>query len=86
MTQINHPDYYNAGGIETADFIDAHGLNFNKGNVIKYVVRAGKKQGENAVTALLKAQWYLSREIIRAGHEQELIEGILSPLIHKEAE
>ena len=63
MTQINHPDYYNSGGIEAADFIDAHKLNFNLGNVVKYVVRAGRKQGEDAVTALLKAQWYLEREI-----------------------
>lgn len=64
MTQINHPDYYNSGGIETADFIDAHALNFNRGNVIKYVVRAGKKHGEDTLTALRKAQWYLAREIL----------------------
>ncbi len=63
MTQINHPDYYNSGGIEVSDFIDAHNLNFNRGNIIKYVVRAGRKQGEDAVTALLKAQAYLEREI-----------------------
>ncbi len=47
MTQINHPDYYNSGGIETADFIDEHGLNFNRGNIVKYVVLAGKKQDED---------------------------------------
>ena len=83
-TQINHPDYYNSGGFETADFIDAHGLNFNRGNIVKYIVRAGKKNGEDAVTALLKAQWYLSREIIRTGKEQEATEpahGELRPLI-----
>ncbi len=74
MTQINHPEYYNSGGIEAADFIDAHGLNFNRGNIVKYVVRAGKKDGEDALTALLKAQWYLNREIIRTGKEQEIAE------------
>ena len=63
--QINHPDYYQ-GKIEVIDFIEAHDLNFNLGNVVKYIVRAGKKQGEDAVTALDKAQWYLCREIERS--------------------
>lgn len=85
MVQIEHPDYYNSGGIEAADFIDAHGLNFNKGNVVKYVVRAGRKQGEDTLTALLKAQWYLNREISRARQEQN--EGLLvSSSIIQEAE
>ena len=63
MTQINHPEYYNSGGIEAIDFIEAHNLNFNLGNVIKYITRAGKKDGEDSITALRKAQWYLEREI-----------------------
>ena len=70
MTQINHPDYYQApNGLEVADFIDAFNLNFNTGNIIKYVTRAGHKYGEDAITALLKAQTYLNREIIRVCHE-----------------
>ena len=75
--KIHNPDYYTKGEVSVADFIDAYGLNFNRGNIVKYVVRAGKKQGEDAVTALLKAQWYLGREIIRAGHEQEQLEQML---------
>ncbi|MBR0251123.1 MAG: DUF3310 domain-containing protein [Synergistaceae bacterium] len=63
MSEINHPDYYINGGIEAIDFIDAHCLNFNLGNVIKYITRAGRKDGEDALTALRKAQWYLEREI-----------------------
>jgi hypothetical protein len=83
MTQINHPDYYNSGGIEVADFIDAHKLNFNMGNVIKYVTRAGRKQGEDALIALQKAQWYLNREINRVGQEQNA--GLLaSPVVIQE--
>ena len=65
MTQIEHPHYYNSGGVEAIDFIDAHGLNFSRGNVIKYVVRAGLKDGEDELTALLKARFYLDREISR---------------------
>ena len=65
MTQIEHPDYYRFGGIEAIDFIDAHGLNFNLGNVVKYVTRAGHKEGEDTLTALSKARWYLDHEIER---------------------
>ena len=65
MTQIEHPDYYRSGGIEAIDFIDAHGLNFNLGNVVKYVTRAGHKEGEDTLTALSKARWYLDHEIER---------------------
>ena len=74
MTQIEHPDYYRANGYEAADFIEAFNLNFNLGNVIKYVTRAGRKNNEEAITALLKAQTYLLREISRIGHEPENIE------------
>ena len=65
MSEINHPNYYNAGGIEAIDYIEAHSLNFNLGNVIKYVTRAGHKQGEDRKTALAKAKWYLDREFSR---------------------
>jgi len=46
------------------DIIDVckdYTLNFNKGNILKYVVRSGKKYNE--LQDLLKAQDYLSREI-----------------------
>ena len=65
MTQIEHPHYYNSGGVEVIDFIDAHSLNFSRGNVIKYIVRAGLKYGEDELTALRKARFYLDREIQR---------------------
>lgn len=65
MTQINHPEYYVKKGIEAIDFIEAHSLNFSLGNVIKYITRAGHKEGEDTLTALKKARWYLEREIER---------------------
>ena len=55
MTQTNHPEYYRSNGFEVADFIEAFNLNFNLGNVIKYICRAGHKDGEEAITALIKA-------------------------------
>ena len=63
---IEHPDYYfTDNGFQVIDFIEALDLNFSRGNIIKYVSRAGKKDGEDELTALEKAQWYLDREIER---------------------
>lgn len=69
MAQISHPDYYN-NGIEAIDFIESHKLNFSLGNAVKYIVRAGLKNGEPTQEALQKAIWYLEREIERLNHEE----------------
>lgn len=58
---VNHPTHYTTGGIETIDFIEAKKLNYNLGNVIKYLTRADYKG--NKLEDLRKAQWYLTREI-----------------------
>lgn len=57
------PDYYKSNGVETIDVIEAFDLNFNLGNVIKYVLRAGKKDGEEKEKDLNKALFYLKREV-----------------------
>jgi len=59
--QVNHPPHYTAGGIETIDFIEAKGLDYNLGNVVKYVSRADQKG--NKLQDLEKARWYLERAI-----------------------
>lgn len=61
---VNHPPHYKVGGIETIDFIEAKGLNYHLGNVVKYVTRADHK-GER-LENLKKAQWYLEREIAKS--------------------
>jgi hypothetical protein len=58
---VNHPSHYKAGGIETIDFIEAKSLNYNLGNVIKYITRSDLKG--NKLEDLQKAQWYLNREV-----------------------
>ncbi len=60
---VNHPSHYKAGGIETIDFIEAKQLNYHLGNVVKYITRADHKG--NRKEDLLKAQWYLNREIAK---------------------
>ena len=59
---INHPSHYNQG-IEAIDYIESHRMDFNIGNVIKYVTRAKHKGTE--LQDLKKALWYLDREIKR---------------------
>ena len=58
---VNHPPHYKAGGIETIDFIEAKKLNYNLGNVVKYITRADLKG--NRKQDLEKALWYLNREL-----------------------
>ena len=60
---INHPSHYTHGDIEPIDAIEAWGLGFCLGNVVKYVARAGHKG--DRLEDLKKARWYLEREIKR---------------------
>ena len=63
---VNHPSHY--GGeknpYEAIKVIEAWGLNFSLGNVLKYMSRAGKKS-DATLEDLKKAAWYLNREIKR---------------------
>jgi hypothetical protein len=61
VDMVNSPAHYKVGGIETIDFIEAKGLSYNLGNVVKYVTRAGHKGDRKQ--DLEKARWYLTREI-----------------------
>lgn len=60
---VNHPAHYKTGGIETIDFIEAKSLNYNLGNVVKYITRAGVKDKAKHIEDLEKGAWYLAREI-----------------------
>ena len=64
---VNHPNHYNTGGIEVIDAIEAwdFGEGFNRGNAIKYIVRAGRKDKSTEIEDLEKAGWYIQREIAR---------------------
>lgn len=64
ITRTSTPPHYQ-GAIQPIDLINAQDLNFNLGNVVKYVCRAGKKQGENILTDLEKAKDYINFEIER---------------------
>ena len=63
--------YENGKGYDVIDFAADYGLNFNRGNVLKYITRAGRKDDE--VKDLEKAMDYLQREIaiVRAKRDAE---------------
>ena len=65
---VDHPAYYKTGGVEAIDAIEAWGLGFHLGNVVKYIARAGHKT-KDSLRDLKKAEWYLSREIERMERE-----------------
>ena len=61
--------YDNGKDYDVIDFIQDYNINFNKGNAIKYLVRAGVKT-KDPVQDLYKAKDYIEREI--AFHKEKL--------------
>ncbi len=68
---VNHPAHYTDGKIEVIEFIEDKGLNFHRGNAVKYISRAGKKDPAKEIEDLKKAVWYLNREIGRLEKEKQ---------------
>jgi len=63
MSDPISPDHYQFDGIQVIDLTEQ--LSFNRGNVVKYVARAGRKDSERELEDLYKARFYLNREIAR---------------------
>jgi hypothetical protein len=61
--KVNHPSHYTShpSGIECIDIVEH--MNYNLGNVVKYVWRADLKG--NDLEDLKKAKFYIKREIER---------------------
>jgi len=61
---VNHPPHYTAyKGLEVIDLTEQ--MNFNRGNAVKYIARAGLKSSDSELQDLKKAAWYINREIER---------------------
>lgn len=69
MSAVNHPSWYNKhpSGVECIDIVE--GFNFNIGNAIKYLWRAGLKT-DTPIEDLEKAAWYCQREVDRVKKER----------------
>ena len=63
--EIIEPSYYNKASMSVCDIIDEYGLDFYKGNIIKYVLRSGKKSADTEIQDLEKAIKYCILEIDR---------------------
>lgn len=76
---VNHPSHY--GGkdnpYEAIKIIRHYRLGFNLGNVLKYILRAGKKDPDKELEDLRKAVWYLQKEI-EWGEEDRLTKNKVS--------
>lgn len=66
---VDHPEYYGGENnpYEAIKVIDAWGLDFCLGNVVKYISRAGKKDPDKRKEDLSKALFYLQHEIDKMG-------------------
>jgi len=60
---VDHPSHYGGADnvYEVIKIIEQFGLCFHLGNLLKYVLRCGKKDDE--LQELKKARWYLDRKI-----------------------
>lgn len=60
---VNHPAHYNAYPVEVIVLTEC--MNFNRGNAVKYIARAGLKSKDTEIEDLEKAKWFIEREIER---------------------
>ena len=69
---VNHPQHYTSTpfGIEVIEIVEHY--NFCTGNALKYIFRAGLKNGSDEIEDLEKARWYLDREIKRREEARNL--------------
>lgn len=68
--EVKHPKHYGLrGGVEC--IVISQTFNFNLGNVIKYVWRAGWKDHKTHIIDLEKAKQYLEFEIERLKNEND---------------
>jgi hypothetical protein len=67
------PDYYRRTikgvEIDVIDIIQAWGIGFLLGNALKYILRAGQKQGNSKDQDLGKAQENINREVLQGKEE-----------------
>jgi hypothetical protein len=73
---VNHPKHYaHPSGVECITIVEH--MNFNRGNAIKYIWRAGEKGNE--LQDLEKARWYVDREIGRVRAQMQNDSSAASP-------
>ena len=69
MSKITPMHYQTESSIDVIDFCKMYEMNFNRGSIVKYLARAGKK--DNELDDLRKALNFLTREIEYFEKQQE---------------
>lgn len=69
VDNVNHPSHYNRFPVEVIEITEQ--LDFNKGNAVKYILRAGHKAGVDELEDLSKAAWCVNRAIEKLKKERE---------------
>ena len=84
--EVNHPAHYTAyEGVEVIQLTEQ--MNFNRGNAVKYIARAGLKSYDTEILDLKKALWYIQREInrmeakLRTEGENEVLDALRRKLM-----
>jgi hypothetical protein len=62
---VNHPRHYNEHPSGVECIVVTEHMSFNIGSALKYLWRAGKKDGAPTDEDLRKAVWYIERERTR---------------------
>ncbi len=82
--QINNTTYYLLPcGKYLEDFIYEKGLNFNKGSALKYLWRAGCKDGESEEKDLKKAEHYIKFEAKCRGVDESIVDDEVKSLLEE---
>lgn len=70
---VNHPSHYGGADnpYEVIKIIEHYKLGFCLGNVLKYILRAGKKDPNKEIEDLEKSVWYLQRELMNRKKERD---------------
>lgn len=82
--EVNHPSHYtHYKGLEVIELTEQ--MNFNLGNAVKYIARAGLKDPSKEIEDLEKAVFYIQRETYRvrdwsraSGHRYMRLANILA--------
>lgn len=70
---IERPDYYTLpDGSQLEDVIAYYEMDFYLGSALKYVWRAGRKDGESCEKDMAKADHYIRRYVRRRGHDLDV--------------
>lgn len=71
-----NPNHYTQFAIQPLTYIRANGLNFTRGNIVKYATRAGFKDGSEDIEDLEKIIRYAQAEIEAIKRERDVRNGL----------